>query len=525
MARHRFFTLCPEILCAIGYDGFFKRVNPAFTETLGYSNRELRKIGLIELVDKADQETVRNEMEELVGNGQTREFELRCLCANGDEKWLAWRAKPYPEDKVIYAAARDITEKKRADERLRNYNLELKELSCAAEAATRAKSEILANVSHELRTPMTAILTIAEVLRSGQWDQAQLEAIATIERNGKYLLTLINEVLDLSKIEAGKLSVECVPCSICEVIEDVESLIAVRAAEKGLTLHVRMEGDIPQQVYTDPTRLQQILINLTENAVKFTDQGSVTVTVKAEQQEGRVRLHFAVADTGIGMTRRQLDNLFEPFTQGDSSTTRRFGGTGLGLSISYQLTQLLGGDISVTSSPDRGSTFHLWIDAGPATASAPLVQDGTRRSPPVEKPASALPDLSGCKVLLAEDYLDIRVPVTFVLEQAGAQVVAADNGRAAVDLALEAHARAEPFDVVLMDMQMPLVDGYTATRELREAGYPGCIVAITAHAMESDRQKCLAAGCDEYVPKPIDIQRMTALIRAVMSAPVDVVMR
>lgn len=510
MARHRFFTLCPEILCAVGYDGFFKRVNPAFTETLGYADNELRRIGFIELIHGCDQELARAALESLIGNRGTREFELRCLCADGEEKWLAWRAKSYPEDSVIYAAARDITRQKQADEKLRKYNLELKELNCAAQAATRAKSEFLANVSHELRTPMTAILMIADMLRDGTWDAGQLEGLDTIERNGRYLLTLINEILDLSKIEAGKLTAECVPCSVSSIVDDVESLIGVRAAEKGLELRVSVDSSVPDQVRTDPTRLQQILINLAENSVKFTDVGEVSIRTRAEERDGSCHLHFEVTDTGIGMTPPQMEGLFRPFTQGDASTTRRFGGTGLGLSISQHLVRLMGGEISAVSEPGQGSTFRFWIDAGPV--GKPAARSDERGGGAVSS-SPTLPDLSGVRILLAEDYPDIRMPVAFTLRKAGGEVDIVENGQQAIEVALAAFHEGRPFDVVLMDMQMPLVDGYTATTKLRQAGYGGNIIAMTAHAMVSDRQKCLAVGCDDYLAKPINMGALIGLIR------------
>jgi PAS domain S-box-containing protein len=511
MARHRFFTLCPEVLCAIGYDGHFHRVNPAFSDTLGYRDRELRKISFVDLVDAEDRILAKDELERLVGKSVTRTFELRCRCADGRQKWLAWTAKSYPEDKVIYAAARDTTEQKTAEQRLKQYNRELRELNNTAEAATRAKSELLANVSHELRTPMSAILMIADILQENVVNPDNYEAIGVIKRNGLYLLTLINQLLDLSKIEAGKLLVELVRCSPLAVLAEVESLVRVRAEEKCLAFHVSPDGPIPETIKTDPTQLKEILINLIDNAIKFTDSGSVHVSVRLIDAD-RPLLRFDVADTGIGMTAEQIERLFEPFTQADSSTTREFGGTGLGLTISRRLARMLGGDISVTSKMGHGSTFSLFIDTG-SLDGVELVANQDQKVPLGAQTPSQCGTRLDCHVLLAEDYPDIQRPVTYMLKNAGARVTVAENGQQAFDLAVAMHRGNDPFDVVLMDMQMPVVDGYAATKQLREHGYDRPIIAITAHAMESDRQKCLAVGCDDYVAKPLDMTKLIKLIR------------
>lgn len=511
MARHRFFTLSPEVLCAIGYDGCFQRVNPAFTETFGYNQRDLRKVGFVDLVDDTDRETAKDELQRLVDGSIRREFEIRCRCADGRQKWLAWTAKSYPEDRVIYAAARDTTQHKIAEEKLKRYNRELRQLSEAAQAATRAKSELLANVSHELRTPMSAILLITDILQQNVVNPDNHEAVGIINRNGQYLLTLINQLLDLAKIEAGKLNVEPVRCSPLSVLAEVESLVRVRAEEKCLQFEVSTVGPIPELVRTDPMRLKEILINLADNAVKFTEAGSVRVSVRLIDT-ARPQLKFDVEDTGIGITAEQIERLFEPFTQGDSSTTRECGGTGLGLTISRRLARMLGGDISVVSRPGDGSTFSLAIETGPLKGIR-LMENPDRRA---ERKARAILRSAvrlECHVLLAEDYVDIQRPVSYVLKSAGARVTVAENGRQACELAMAAQSGDEPFDVVLMDMQMPVVDGYTATKQLRDRGYDRPIIAITAHAMESDRQKCLAVGCDDYVAKPLEMTKLIQLIR------------
>lgn len=411
------------------------------------------------------------------------------------------------KDRVIYAAARETTQQKTAEEKLKQYNRELRQLSEATQTATRAKSELLANVSHELRTPMSAILMVADILENHVSGAENRESVGIIKRNGKYLLALINQLLDLSKIEAGKLSVDRKSCSPLDVLWEVESLARIRAEEKNLRLSVSPMGHIPTTIQTDPTRLQEILTNLVDNAIKFTEKGKVSVTVRTVKSP-RPQLRFDVVDTGMGMTSEQVDRLFQPFVQADSSTSRQFGGTGLGLTISRRLARMLGGDICVDSTPGVGSTFTLQIDMGSANGDA-----GNERKNKAA-PSVSLPTLSqlNCHVLLAEDYSDIRRPVTYLLRNAGARVAVAENGRQAFEMVMEAEQGDRPFDVVLMDMQMPDVDGYAATKRLRRQGYDKPIIAITAHAMESDRQKCLAVGCDDYVAKPLDMAKLVNLI-------------
>ncbi|MEX2119774.1 MAG: ATP-binding protein [Pirellulales bacterium] len=398
-------------------------------------------------------------------------------------------------------------------------NQSLARYSEAAGAASRAKSEFMANMSHEIRTPMTAILGFADVLRSNLIDAENIAAIDTIRRNGEYLLELLNDVLDLSKIEAGKLRVERMACSPRQVLGEVASLMEGRAHAKGLWFETAMAGGVPEYIQSDPTRLRQILMNLVGNAVKFTEEGGIRLGVRLVEGETEGLIEFEVKDTGIGMTSEQLSRLFRPFTQADSSTTRRFGGTGLGLSISKRLTEILGGRITVESKPGLGSTFRVTVSAGPAhrgTEPRPLTSGRGRARP--DRPAvpdggsEARADGSQCRVLLAEDGPDNQRLISYLLRKAGIDVTVVENGSRAVEIALAAREAGRPFDVILMDMQMPVLDGYAATSELRRAGYPGAIIALTAHAMSGDRAKCLEAGCDDYATKPIDRETLLASI-------------
>jgi signal transduction histidine kinase/CheY-like chemotaxis protein len=378
----------------------------------------------------------------------------------------------------------------------------------AAQAANRAKSEFLANMSHEIRTPMTAIMGYAELLRDSAARADDAAVADIIRRNGEHLLGILNDILDLSKIEAGRLSSERAACSPEALVANVVSLMRVRADEKKLPLEVRYVGPIPEHIHTDTLRLRQVLLNLVGNAIKFTEAGSVHVLVQLVSPEdgrtGAAKLQFQVVDTGIGMPPEHVAVLFRPFVQADAALNRQFGGAGLGLAISKRLAEMLGGEIAVESRPGKGSTFTLTVDPGPLE-SVPMIEhpgEAVFRGAAVRAaPVGRI--LADCRVLLAEDGPDNQRLISLLLTKAGAEVSVAENGQAALEQALAAVAEGRPFDLILMDMQMPLLDGYQATRELRTRGYRGPVVALTAHAMAEDRQKCLDAGCDDYLSKPI----------------------
>ncbi len=393
---------------------------------------------------------------------------------------------------------------KEAEARARRDAASLANARDVAESANAIKSEFLANMSHEIRTPMTAVLGYAELLGDPDATPAvRQDAIATVRRNGEHLMTIINDILDLSKIEAGKMDVLAEPTAIAPVLQDVHELLRLRAAERGITLCIDPQSRMPQTMRTDALRLKQIVVNLVGNAIKFTEAGGVTIRsfVVDETTPGvpRVRWVLEVVDTGIGMTEAQIAGLYKPFTQADGSTTRRFGGTGLGLTISRKLARLMGGDLTVQSAPGQGSTFRLTLPAGTATGCR-LVGPASQAKPADQDRPAPLKPLAGMKLLLAEDGPDNRRLLSFHLKRAGAEIVTAVNGKEALDKLAE-HS---DIDVVLMDMQMPVLDGYGATAELRIA-YPLLpVVALTAHAMSGDREKCLAAGCTDYATKPID---------------------
>ncbi len=373
-----------------------------------------------------------------------------------------------------------------------------------AEAASTSKSTFLANMSHEIRTPLNGILGFTELLRNGAADndpEQQKEFYDTIHASGNHLLNLINDILDISKVEAGQMIFERIDSSPSRIVSDAVSMLRVRAQEKGISLNVEYEGKVPQTICTDPARLRQILMNLIGNSIKFTEQGEVRVLAKLVQEDGKSRMSFEVRDTGIGVATDKIEKIFDPFTQADSSVTRRFGGTGLGLSMCKQLAEALGGSIGATSIEGEGSRFTFTIDPGPIDQQnlidgedlAEAVQER-----PAEKAALALPETITGRVLLVDDGDTNRRFVSLSLKQTGVEIVEAVNGEEAVAL-----ATSQEFDLVLMDMQKPVMDGYTATQVLREKGITIPIVALTANAIVGDKKKCIKAGCTGYLSKPI----------------------
>jgi two-component system, sensor histidine kinase len=397
----------------------------------------------------------------------------------------------------------------------------------AAEGANRAKSEFLANMSHEIRTPMTAILGYSDLLLlqqdlgAGERD----EFLKTIQRNGNHLLGIINDILDISKIEAGKMTIERIQCSPCNIVSEVASLMRSRAMAKNLFLQVEYAGLIPETIHSDPTRLRQILINLLSNAVKFTEAGGVRLKVRMNSTKESFCPHilFEVTDTGVGMSVEQLNQIFKPFMQADNSMTRRFGGTGLGLIISKRFAQMLGGDIAVESVPGKGSSFLVSVETGPLDgirmldASNEVIHDLSSDSTQAAKSDVRLVG----RVLLAEDGPDNQRLIAYLLRNRGAAVTVAENGQVAVEKYFESRDSGVPFDCILMDMQMPVLDGYGATQQLRSAGCRLPILALTAHAMRGDRERCIQAGCDDYLAKPINRSELIRMMARYLPLPFD----
>ena len=406
------------------------------------------------------------------------------------------------ERELIDGLARALSEgveRKRAEA-----GLELARID--AEQANEAKSEFLANMSHEIRTPVTAVLGFADLLADPALSASDRDNyLAVVRRNGEHLLDLINDILDLSKIEAGKLNIERRPCSAVSVAADVASMMRARAQQQGITLSMEYTGEMPETILTDGFRLRQALVNLVGNAVKFTEEGSVRIVgaFLPSWRRSRPAVKFDIIDTGVGIAADKLEHLFQPFVQADTSTSRRYGGTGLGLAITRHIAMLLGGEVTAESAAGEGSTFTLIIPTGSLEGvrmldrPAEIVCSAAGGAEQIVGGADAL---SGVSILLAEDGRDNQVLMTTVLRKAGAKVEVAENGRIAVERFAD---DTSAFDLVLMDMQMPEMDGYEATATLRRNGVGVPIVALTAHAMTGDKEKCLSAGCSDYCSKPV----------------------
>ncbi|MBU0717437.1 MAG: response regulator, partial [Planctomycetes bacterium] len=428
---------------------------------------------------------------------------------------------------VLVESFVDISERNRAE-------LELRQAKEAAEAAAQAKREFFANMSHEIRTPLTSMTGFAEVIRHevgcckvcSECDKCKVrkdieEHLDVVCRNGAYLLQVIDDILDIARIEANKFELERVWFSPSELIGEVQSLMQGRAESKGLRIAVELAGAIPEVIRSDPACLRQVLINLIANAIKFTETGGIRVMSRFVDPDpndqaapAEPMMQFDVLDTGIGMSKKQVAALFQPFSQADTSVTRSFGGTGLGLTICKRLTQLLGGDTTIIDAePGVGTRVRATVATGPLDGVRMLDHSVMPAMAKTDKPpAVMLPPKLNCRILLAEDGPDNQRLISLILRRAGAEVTVVDNGQIAARTALQALEKGPGFDLILMDMQMPVLDGYRATTLLRQQGYRGPIVALTAHAMSEDREKCLQAGCDDYATKPIDRVKLIELV-------------
>ncbi len=409
---------------------------------------------------------------------------------------------------------------KRQVAELTKKNVALQETVRKTQDASRAKSEFVANMIREIRTPLAVILGFAENMESpDQSESDRTDAIKTIRHHAELLRGMVDNVLDLSKLETGKMVIEQITCDPIEIIARALSHARIQSDTKGLPLEVEFDGAIPVAIRSDPTRIRQILVTLLSNAVKFTQSGKVRLIVSiADRRCDNPLLQVDVVDTGEGMTPEQTDRLFKPFARGYSSTTRRHSGSGMGLAICKRLTRLLGGDIClVETEPGHGSRFRATVATGPLVdvpmhddPQASLSAASTQR----RNPKNAAQCLGGCRILLVEDGPDNQRLLEHILTRFGAHVTLAGNGKIAVQQVLQSRSTdpngdsSSRFHVILMDMQMPVMDGFEATHRLRREGHGGPIIALTAYAMSGDRDKCLRAGCDDYLAKPIERQEL-----------------
>ncbi len=509
--------------------GVLLSISPAFEDITEWSSGDWIGRGLEELLQPDDRDAS-TRMHRRAWQGETvPRYELRLRTRSGGyldcESLLVTRIREGAAERVL-EVIRDVTEQKRISRAAEEAET-LRQAKEAAERANRAKSEFLSSVSHEIRTPLTAILGFIELLGEHPYLQGGPadvpEHLATIHQNGRFLLAMIDDLLDISRIEAGELRVEREPCFLEAIVSDVVGSLRGKAESSHLELDVQFVGAIPPAIATDRLRLRQILVNLLDNAIKFTERGTVRLTVHMiDCPDSDPSLQFAVADTGIGMTSAEMSRLFEPFYRARSPALGQPAGTGLGLAICERLAKRLGGDIAVQSTPGEGSTFTLSVPAGSLDELGGSRQAGdSSETPPLPSVPTLSPRLDA-RILVTDDNEANQQLIGLRLIRAGAEVVTALNGQEALDRVREAIESGRSFDAVIMDMQMPVLDGYEAVRQLRAGGFTAPIVAVTAYAMSDDREECLRLGCDDFISKPIEWDRFFAkLTRLVGGASVQ----
>ncbi len=521
----QFFTLSPDLLCIGDFEGYFLRLNPAWERALGYTNEQLLARTYMELVHPDDRKSTLEVLARLATGTKLVQFENRYRSADDSYRWLAWSAAPLPEAKRVFAVARDVTDRRQAEQALRDYAQQIeaarqaeeehaarltqlvKELESAkkrAEAATQAKSEFLANMSHEIRTPLHAVIGMTELTLGTRLSREQRDYLGVVNDSAEALRSLIDDILDFSKIEERKLDLESVAFGLRDAVEDTVRLLALRAQQKGLELACRILPDVEDAVVGDPGRLRQIIVNLVGNAIKFTEKGEVVLEVSTISQGERwVELHFAVRDTGIGIPPEKHGHVFEAFVQADSSTTRRYGGTGLGLAIAAQLVRLMHGRLWLESEVGRGSVFQFTarLERAPGERVAGV--------------AASHPSLRGMRVLVVDDNATNRRILDEMLTNWGMDPTPVDGAPGALAALDAARRSAKPFPLVLLDSHMPGTDGLTLARMIRrERGYGKPTLLLLTSAGHSTAP-AKAAGIQACLVKPV---KQSDLFDAIISA-------
>ncbi len=398
-------------------------------------------------------------------------------------------------------------------DRLRMLNEQLKTAKCKAETASQAKGQFLANMSHEIRTPMNAIVGFSGLMVDEDLTKEQRTVVSTISESAASLLSLIDDILDFSKIEAGQLDVEKADFSLGRLLNSIESVMKAQADEKSIDFKIMANSDVPAHIHSDSHRLRQCLLNLINNALKFVNQGHVYLKVSLNKGNGKHSIHFDIEDTGIGIPRDRQVAIFESFTQADGSTTRKYGGTGLGLAVTKQLVHLLGGELTLTSEPGKGSVFSFSVPTNVDIAGQPVLDRSKAHHQEADELCEADTGMFSGSVLVAEDVKGNQILMKLMLAKLGIDVVITEDGNQALQKALS-----QSFDLILMDMQMPYMSGYEVTRALRQQGYKTPIVALTANAMKGDDLKCIDAGCDGYLTKPIDRRELPRVLAKYLPA-------
>ena len=522
----RFFELSQEMMGIADQDGRLHTMNNAWTEQLGWTSEELGAKPFISFVSSEDMATVKGALDDLGSGKNAAEFAVRFTCKISDERWLEWHVAP-DSDGQLFCVVHDVNERRR-------YQRDLEEARAVAEEAAASKSDFLATMSHEIRTPMNGIIGMAKLLLDTELEAEQRNYAQSVVESGEALLGIIDDILDISKMEAGKLEIDEQDFSVEKVLRSVIDVLTPRALEKRLELTTFVAPEVAGRVRGDSGKLRQILLNLLGNAIKFTDTGAVSIRVTIDSEHGQEQnLRFEIEDTGIGIPDHARAQLFERYSQADSSTTQKYGGTGLGLSICKQLTDIMGGKIGFESESSVGSTFWFTLCLGRAEAREEEETrnvEGVAGAPkkdttPVADTNAGLVDLpdktesvkpSILRVLLVEDNAVNQMLAMAILKKAGHRVDLATDGVEAVEAVSK-----NVYDVVLMDIQMPNMDGLEATRRIRALDDTTkadvYIVAITANALLGDRETCLSAGMNDYLPKPIDQKRLLGALDLVQS--------
>ena len=501
-----FFNQSTDFACIANKEGYYEVVNDSFERVLGYSDAVLLKNKFIDLVHPDDKEATLLEMKHLLDGNRTVNFVNRYRKKEGGYVWFDWNSSFSPDTKKIYAIARDITEQKRVATELLEAKINAEEAQQKAEIAMKSKQQFLSNMSHEIRTPLNGIIGFTKVILKTDLSAKQKEYLTAIKMSGDTLIVLINDILDLAKVDAGKMTFEQTPFKIASSLSSMMHLFETKIQEKNLVLVKEYDHKIPQVVVGDPIRLHQIILNLVGNAVKFTTKGRITVTIKLLKEDTEnVTVEFAIADTGIGIAEDKIGSIFENFHQASSNTNRLYGGTGLGLAIAKQLVESQGGTISVKSTVDEGSIFSFTLNFLKTDAEAEVVMEMIE----LDK------ELKNIKVLVVEDMPLNQLLMKTILDDFGFERDIADNGIVAIE-----KLKQKSYDIILMDLQMPEMNGFEATEYIRntlKSKIP--IVALTADVTTVDVARCKTVGMNDYIAKPVDEKLLYSKIVGFVKKP------